>query len=142
MAGVGNDLEIGEGKKFFQFPGGIHRANDIVSAVDEDGRDMGDLGCVFEKLVVVAEETLIDEVMAFNAGKSLGEPGIVTLVDELLVDDKARGRSFPDAPTASGGDAHIRIGASETLVVGLDEVVALVGGNMIAIGPKFCKKLT
>src|SRR5690606_28197525 len=56
MARVGDDDEFGLGECAVQVPGGGHRANDVVAALDDNDRRVEDLIHVCEEVVIAREE--------------------------------------------------------------------------------------
>ena len=48
MARIGNDDKLGFGKRTVQVPGAFHRANHVITALNNGGRDMSNRGYFFK----------------------------------------------------------------------------------------------
>ena len=55
---------------FVKFPCGLHRSDDVIAALDDDGRDVSYGAHICENMVVAFEKSAIDEVVTFDARES------------------------------------------------------------------------
>ena len=72
MPRVRHDDELGLRPGPVEGPGALQRADDVVTPLDDDGRDVADAVDVLEELAF-AQEALVDEIMALDPGKGVGE---------------------------------------------------------------------
>src|SRR3546814_16332924 len=84
-------------------PGVLDRADHVVTAVDDDAGDVGDLAGVAQQLVVELEEAAVDEVVVLDPRERQRETRVCVAVGEVRVDVHDAGGAFPPAPRASRG---------------------------------------
>jgi len=133
MTSIGHELELGLGPDLVQVPGRGGGANDIVTTLNNGGGDVTDLVNVLQNVGIGLEETLVEEVVALNAGESKC-PNILGGLGNLDgVDVELGGRALPGGPGLGTLDALLLVIAGEALVVGSNEVVALVLRNRLDI---------
>ncbi len=95
VAGIRYDAEVGFRPRAMQCPCGLHRAHDVVAALHDDGRDVPDTIDAAQELVLALEETLVHEVVTFDARNRSREIFVAPLVYVLLVDVQVTRRSLP-----------------------------------------------
>src|SRR5881392_2147071 len=106
MSRIGSDAQVSLRPCAMQVPGTRHRANNIVPPLHDHTGNVSNLAGVFNQIIVGGKETVVHEVMAFNARKGEGELGIGELLDRFVIKEKLRRASFPDAPRAGSLDSH------------------------------------
>ncbi len=73
MARIGNDLEGGFRPGPVQGPGSFHGGHHVVAALNDHAGNVSEPGSVSQQLVIPVKETLVDEVVALDAGKGQGK---------------------------------------------------------------------
>ena len=69
VTSIDHKLKLSLGPDLVQIPGRGSRADNVITTLDNGGRNMTDLVHVLQDVSIGLEETLVEEVMAFNAGK-------------------------------------------------------------------------
>src|SRR5690348_10537144 len=108
-----------------QVPGALHGTDDVVAPLYDDARDVADAVHVVEELAVGAEESAVDEIMAFDACECLGEAILVEFGDVVRGWTQIAGGAFPDGPRLRRTPSHLGIITREAGVVGAHHVGAL-----------------
>jgi hypothetical protein len=140
VASIGHELELGLGPDLVQVPGRGSGANNIVTTLDNGGRDVTDLVHVLQNMGIGLEETLVEEVVALNASKGKGPDILRGLGNLNRVNIELGGRALPSGPGLGALDTLLLVVTGKALVVGSNEVVTLVLGDRLDIlVPGICK---
>src|SRR5262249_376747 len=69
VAGIGHDPQVRFRKGTVERPGAGHRADDIVTPLDNHGRYVADTCDVRKELIVTLEESVVDKVVTLDPGE-------------------------------------------------------------------------
>src|SRR5690606_33596330 len=123
-----------------KLPCGGNRANDIVTALDDDGRDIAYLVHVLQEEILAFKERVVHKVMAFDACKSERLVGAFPMLHQIFAWIKFRGRTFPNAPGTRGRKANALIIARKPFVIGRDHIAAFFFWDLVAISFPIVRK--
>src|SRR5579863_7534599 len=134
VSGVRHDAHIRFGPRTMQVPragGGTH---DVVASLNDGRRYVPNARHVVQQLTLAAQESAVHEIVALDARHRQRELVFAPLPDVLAVaEQEARGR-FPNRPCTRGRQPDSLVAADQALVVGTQEVVALVDRDGVAVG--------
>src|SRR5437762_1207387 len=86
MSGVRRDMYFCFRPGAMQVPGTGHRADDVISSLNDHPRDMTDLADVFDQIVFGRKETVVHEVVTFNARKCFRECRVRKSFDRFRIE--------------------------------------------------------
>src|ERR1043166_5483397 len=129
MACVRSDMQLRFRPRPVQVPGALDGTDNIVAALDNHTRYVANLIDVLKEIILCLEETIMHEIMAFNAGEGECESRISKPFDGFGIEEKFRGCALPDAPRARGCDSDLLVSAGQAAIIRTDEVIALILGN-------------
>src|SRR5690606_11798801 len=126
MAGVADDAQVGLGPALVQLVRRDHRADDVVTALDDDGRHVCEHAHVVEQLVLVREKAAVHEVVGLDARGRERELVLAELPRALLVGPERARRALPDRPGAGRGKPRRAVVREQAAVIGGEQIAALV----------------
>src|SRR5271154_5771896 len=134
VTGVRHDAQIRFGPCAMQIPragGGTH---DVVASLNDGRRYVPNARHVVQQLTLAAQESAVHEIVALDARHRQRELIFAPFPDVVAVaEQEARGR-FPNRPCTRGRQTNSLVAADQALVVGAQEVVALVDRDGVAVG--------
>lgn len=129
VAGVRHHYELCLGPGLVEFPGSCCRGHHIISALNDDARNLPQLVCVLQQLRVALKKSPVHEIMTFDPSKGEGEVINPECENSFLIRDQRQRRTFPLAPGAGTGQLLGYVLARQPTVVGRQKVVPLLHGN-------------
>src|SRR6266850_7594170 len=109
MPRIRDDAELRFRPGTVQVPGARHRAHNIVAALDDYAGNLPDLLDILRQIIVSWEETIVHEVVAFNAGEGERKLRVGKSLNRVVIKEKLGSAAFPDTPRASGFDPHLLV---------------------------------
>ena len=116
-----------------QVPGRGDRANNIVTALNDHGRNLADLIDVFEQVIVRREERAVHKIMTLDAGEAQRLVLAFPVVHQIFVRIELGRRAFPDAPCTRGREACLLVVTGQAFVIGGDKIAAFFLRDLVAI---------
>lgn len=101
--------------------------------LDNGSRNVADLVNVLQNMSISLEEALVEEVVALNASESQSPNVLGRLGNLYRIDIELGGRALPGRPGLGAADLLLLVVAGQALVVGSNEVVALVLRNRLDV---------
>src|SRR5712671_3238342 len=109
MSGIRDDAELRFRPGTVQVPGTRHRAHNIVAALHDDAGNLPDLLDILRQIIVSWEETIVHEVVAFNAREGERKLRVGKSLNRLVIEEQLGGAAFPNTPGAGGFDPHLLV---------------------------------
>src|SRR5580700_11366803 len=116
-----------------QIPRADRRTDDVVASLDDGRRDMSNARYVVDQLRFAAQEAAIDEVVAFDSRHGERELILAPLADVVDIALKKTRGCFPHRPRACCREGDSLVAPRETLMIGAQEIIALVGRDHVAV---------
>ena len=110
------------------------RADDVVAALHDHGRDVTDAPDVTQQLVVGLEEAAVLEVVCLDASERQRELVLFIVGDHGGVLDEFARRTLPAGPTLGRRHPNVAVRARQSAMVGRDHVVTLRGRDVRPVG--------
>jgi hypothetical protein len=107
----------------------VDRAYNVVAPVHDDAGNGSDALNAVEQLVLVREETAIDEIVSLDARQRERELGRAELVLTLRIWQQRARRALPDGPRSRGCEALRRVRRAQAPMERAEQIVALRGRN-------------
>ena len=114
-----------------QFPRRRHRADHIVTPLDDDRRNRPYGAHPVQQLIFAGKEPPVDEVVGFDGGQGDGEVFRSELLRALRIRSQETGGALPDGPRPGRGQPGVAVAPGEPPVVRRKQVVALPDGNRL-----------
>src|SRR5882724_1962509 len=112
-----------------QVPGARHRADDVVTALDDHAGNVANLSDILDQIIVGRKEAVVHEVVTLDAGEGLRESRIGKLLDRLGIKKEFRRRALPNGPRARRFKSYLLVIAGQPLMISADHVVTFSFGN-------------
>ena len=125
MARGGTDDKLGPGPRPVQGPGLLDGADHVVAPVHDDPGDIAEPVGILEQLVL-AQEGVVHEVVAFDAGQAQGRGLVREMRDHRSPGFEVGSTALPQRPGPCGLTPHRRVIRGEPPVVRTDHVRAFV----------------
>src|SRR5205814_8692704 len=129
MARIRRDVNFRFRLRAMQIPGARHWANNVVSPLHNHAGYVPNLPDVFNQIVIARKETVVHEVMAFDAGEGLRKCRISKSFDRLRIEEEFRSGAFPDTPRARRFDSHLLIIAYQSAIISAHHIATIIFGN-------------
>src|ERR1700674_5552224 len=104
MPGVWDNSQFGFRPGTMKVPSTPHRTHHIVAALDDYAGNLPDLLDILDQIIVGWKETIVHEVVAFDAREGEGKLRVSKSLNRLIIKKKLGGAAFPDTPCAGGFD--------------------------------------
>ena len=85
MSGVGRDMQLGLWPDAVQFPRAHHRTHHVVPTLNDHPRKVANGADIFDQVIVGLKETIVHEVMAFDARQRQSPFRLSEFIDQLLI---------------------------------------------------------
>src|SRR5688572_27553942 len=109
MTAIRDNAQVGFRPGTMQVPGAGHWANNVVAALDDHTANLPNLIDILDQIILIWEETIVHEVMAFDARESESKLRVSKPLDRAVVKEKLGGTAFPDTPCACRFDPHLLV---------------------------------
>src|ERR1700730_5309663 len=120
---------MGFGPGAMEVPGAGRRADHIVTPLHDDAGNVTNLLDILGQIVFGREETIVHEVVAFDARKGQRELRVGKFLDRFVIKEESRSTAFPNTPGAGGFNSHLLVIAGQTAIVSAHHIVPLAFGN-------------
>src|SRR5256885_14346849 len=109
MSGIRDDAQLGFRPCAVQVPGAGHRAYNIIAALNDYAGNLVDLLDILDQIILGREETIVHEVVAFDAREGERKLRVSKSLDRVVIKEQLGGAAFPDTPRAGGFDPHLLV---------------------------------